>query len=110
MSRIHNRYPYEWSINVEYDINYPRCLLSVMMAPEQARQLVSGGQRGYPAVFTSLSYCRSGGLLRVTDIEVTMAEAEQIRGGANPLDILFGPLCWPEYGYRLIAVPDTFWA
>jgi hypothetical protein len=76
--------------------------LSIDLTLAQVEQLlhqVRAGRRGDPV----FSYPAKG-VSRVTDLQVTEAEADEIRAGTHPLDVLF-PV-WPELGYRLVAVTD----
>jgi hypothetical protein len=79
-----------------------RYLLSVALTHEQANGLMSRqAERLSGAHVTTHHY---DNLVLVKGIELTAAEAGQLRSGTSPLDILF-PV-WPELGYRLVAVPD----
>lgn len=84
----------------------PRWKLSIVLTTGQAEQLmrqVSAGRR-VVGTFTTEAYACDV-IFAARGIELTGAEADEIRAGAHPLDVLF-PV-WPELGYRLVAVPVT---
>lgn len=88
-----------------------RYLLDIDLTTAQAELLTSqhvqggGPYRGDP-VLAWPSAWQSGcsADVRVTGIQLTADEAFLVGQGTHPLDVLF-PV-WPEYGYRLVAVPE----
>jgi hypothetical protein len=126
MSRIHNNRN-GWTLDVGYEdlpgvmgtdiygnslaayAGPPRFLLSVRVTREQYSALYTSeaflaGERGSPSVSYGSGYYGGYDMMRVENIRVTPGEANEIAHGTPPLDVLF-PV-WPEYGYRLVAVPE----
>ena len=124
MSRIHRRAPGgDWSLEVRRDYTDvtplgsamlwvyapPVYLLSMTLAPDEARQLMdevlreAGGvayvYRGSPTLEQF-----ANGALHVRDIEVTADEAQRILHDEDPREVL--GLTAPACGYRLRAVLD----
>lgn len=115
MARIHGRTPCDWALNISYpDPGFlhslvsnsflpPRITLSLRLTYDEANQLLDSPawrNRGCPS-WTH----RSNGAIDIEDIEVTLAEADAIRHGASPLEVLHGEQPWTE-GYRVTVVPD----
>jgi hypothetical protein len=123
LSRFHGRRPRDWTIEVRRGYTSAlwtvpvrdTYLLSMTMTPAEARQLMNTlthdrrdgtyVYRGSPTV--SVSYQAAVELVRVSDIEVTEAEALRVirNQGDDPLDVVLGP-SFPACGYRLHVVID----
>ncbi len=118
MSRIHGRSPCDWTL--KFETEYPgfifgvnsvpgvtRYILGLRLTYDQANELLTSsgaywsGGRGQ--LVTSAVSWDSGHTVQIDGIEVTAAEADAIRHGASPLDVLLGG--WPD-GYRITVVPD----
>lgn len=104
--RIHGL---NWVISIDQDRyldpvrRISRYTLGLTLTRGQALALMeTSTRRGCPTYrydFATPSDC-----MLVQDIEITAAEANAIRHGTDPVEAL-GIGMWPEYGYRLHAVP-----
>lgn len=117
MGRVHRRDPRgDWSLELDLPDHFvsvvsssavwlpagrPRYSLSLRLTREQAVALLdesNGTNRGCPHFQHG-----TGMMMQVSGIELTPDEVDLVAHGTHPLDVLF-PV-WPEYGYRLVAVP-----
>lgn len=126
MSRIHRRYPRNWTLDMVRDSPYggypssafafalagpPRYLLAMDVTWDGMQSLLQliedrhDAYRGYPVFSHNHEHRSQGYYVRVTGIEVTEAEARRMtQPGTDPLEVLLGT--FPECGYRLTAIPD----
>jgi hypothetical protein len=99
MARIHGRFPCDWTIGIAFPGRYT---LSLSVPLEQAHRIAARPpDRGVVRFRRRAPGVPAG--VYVSGIRITRAEADAIRFGASPLDLICGA-DWTGCGYRLTVV------